>query len=87
MPGGTVPGVPGGDAERQRAQNEYELCPACGRGWKTKAEAVRTAERSELGSGGNGSRRGEGRAERCRDGDVADKKRPAGTVSRVSAGL
>ena len=82
----------GGDAERQHAQYGTELCPACGRGWKTRAEAEGTAERSELGSGGSGSRRGEGRSdrdrtERCRDGDVADKKRPAGTVSRVSAGL
>ena len=51
MSGGTVPGVPGGDAERQRAQNESELCPACGRGWKTRAEAEGTAERPELGSG------------------------------------
>ena len=50
--GGTVPGVPGGDAERQRAQYRPVLCPVYGSGWETK---VRSGE--DGGTVGAGERR------------------------------
>ena len=82
MSGGTVPGVPGGDAERQRAQYRPVLCPVYGSGWETK---VRSGEDGgTVGAGERRKREPEGRRLK-RQGP--GRKMPGGTVPGIPAGM